>query len=67
MTIEDDKWCTKRNKTNKGKSTHGVVVDKMDCNIVVRKLQLQCRKYFHFQTYILEKSMNSLILPAMVG
>ena len=41
------------------------MVKAMDCGIVVHEFVLQSRYYVHFQTNILGKGMNPLILPAM--
>ena len=43
----------------------GVMVKAMDCGIVVSEFELQLRYYVDFQTNILGKGMNPLILPAM--
>ena len=43
----------------------GVMVKAMDCGIVVSEFVLQSRYYVHFRANTLEKSMNTLILPAM--
>ena len=42
-----------------------VVVQTLDCGIVVRKFKLQSRYYVHFRMNTLRKCMNLLILPAM--
>ena len=42
---------------------HGVIVKALDCGIVVHKFKLQSLNYIHFQTNILGKGMNPLILP----
>ena len=43
----------------------GVMVNAMDCRIVVSEFELQSRNYVHFWTNTLGKGMNPLILPAM--
>ena len=43
----------------------GVMVEAMDCGIVVREFVLQSRYYVHFRANTLGKGMNPLILPAM--
>ena len=43
----------------------GVMVEAMDCGIVVREFVLQLRYYVHFRINTLGKGMNPLILPAM--
>ncbi len=41
----------------------GVMVNVMDCGIVVSEFVLQSCYYVHFRTNTLGKGMNSLILP----
>ena len=43
----------------------GVMVNAMDCGIVVNEFELQSRYYVHFRPNSLGKDMNSLILPIM--
>ena len=43
----------------------GVMVNAMDCEIVVREFVLQSRYYVHFRASTLGKGMNPPILPAM--
>ena len=43
----------------------GVMVNAMDCGIVVIEFELQSRFYVHFRANTLGKGMNPLILPAM--
>ena len=43
----------------------GVIVNAMDCGIIVCEFALQSHYYIHFQANTLMKSMNPLILPAM--
>ena len=43
----------------------GVMVNAMDCGIVVREFVLQSCYYVHFRVNTLGKSMNPLILPAI--
>ena len=42
-----------------------VMVNAMDCGIVVREFVLQSRYYVQFRTNTIGKGMNPLILPAM--
>ena len=42
-----------------------VMVEAMDCGIVVSEFVLQSRYYIHFRANILGKGMNPLIPPAM--
>ena len=42
----------------------GVMVEAMDCGIVVSEFVLQLRYYVHFRANTLGKGMNTLILPA---
>ena len=41
------------------------MVKALDCGIEVREFELQSRCYVYFQTNILGKGMNPLILPSM--
>ena len=43
----------------------GVMVEALDCRIVVCEFELQSRYYVHFRTNTLGKAMNPLILPAI--
>ena len=43
----------------------GVMVEAMDCGIVVREFVLQSHYYVHFRANTLGKVMNPLILPTM--
>ena len=43
----------------------GVMVNAMDCRIVVGKFVLQSRYYIHFRANTLGKGMSPLVLPAM--
>ena len=43
----------------------GVMVNAMDCGIVVSEFVLQSSYYVHFRANTLRKGMNALILPAM--
>ena len=43
----------------------GVMVNVLDCEIVVREFELQSHYYVHFRANTLGKGMNPLILPAM--
>ena len=45
--------------------SRGVMVNAVDCGIVVREFVLQSRYYVHFRANTLGKGMNPLILPAM--
>ena len=42
-----------------------VMVDVLDCDIVVRGFEFQLRYYVHFRTNTLGKDLNPLILPAI--
>ena len=44
---------------------HGIIVEAMDCRIVVSEFVLQSRYYIHFRANTLGKGMNPLILSAM--
>ena len=46
-------------------SSHGVVANELDCNIIVNEFKLQLSYYVYFWTNTLGKSMNSLIPPAI--
>ena len=41
----------------------GVMVEAMDCGIVVSEFVLRSRSYVYFRTNTLGKGMNPLILP----
>ena len=43
----------------------GVMVEVLDCEIVVSEFELQSCSYVHFRINNLEKGMNPLILSAM--
>ena len=43
----------------------GVMVNAMDCGIVVNEFVLQSHYYVHFRANTLGKGINTLILPAM--
>ena len=45
----------------------GVMVEAMNCGIVVREFVLQSRYYVHFRANTLGKGMNPLILPPAMG
>ena len=49
-------------KTGMRGNLYGVVVNVLDCNIVVSEFELQSHCYIHFQINTLGKVMNSLIL-----
>ena len=49
----------------KGGCLRGVMVEAMDCGIVVSEFVLQSRYYVHFRANTLGKGMKPLILPAM--
>ena len=49
----------------KGGCSSGVMVNAMDCGIVVSEFELQSCYYVNFRTNTLGKGMNSLILPTM--
>ena len=42
-------------------SLYGIVVDILECNMVVSEFELQPRYYVYFQTNTLGKGMNLLI------
>ena len=44
----------------------GIVVNRLDCNIIVSKFKLPSCTYIHFWTNILAKGMNLLIPPGYV-
>ena len=44
---------------------HGIVANVLDYDILVNKFELLSCYYVHVPTNILEKDMNSFILPAM--
>ena len=46
-------------------SSHGDVVNVLDCDIVVSEFQIQSRFCVHFRTNALRKDMNSIIPPDM--
>ena len=46
-----------------GGCPRGVMVNAMDCGIVVREFVLQSRYYVHFRANTLRKGLNPLILP----
>ena len=48
-----------------GGCLRGVMVNALDCGILVTEFELQSRNYVHFRTNIPGKGMNPLILPAM--
>ena len=48
------------------RSSHSVVTNVLDCNILVNKFKLQSHYYIHFQTNTHVKDMKLPILPAMV-
>ena len=56
--------CNDRNRTV-GVCPRGVMVEAMDCGIVVSEFVLQSRYYVYFRANTLGKGMNPLILPAM--
>ena len=43
----------------------GIVVNMLECNIIVNKFKFQLCDYIHFWTNILGKGMNFLIPPAI--
>ena len=45
---------------------HGVVVNMMDCNIILSEFELQSQDYVHFQTNSFGKGMNLVIPTSMV-
>ena len=49
-----------------GVGPRGVMVNTMDCRIVVSEFVFQSRYYVYFRANTLGKCMNLLILPAMV-
>ena len=49
----------------KGGCHRDVMVNELDCRIVVREFVLQLHNYVHFQANTLGKGMNPPILPAM--
>ena len=49
----------------RGEIPSSVVVNVLNCDIVVSEFELQSRYYVHFRTNISGKTMNSLIPPAM--
>ena len=51
------------NKKTKPNQTYGVMANILNCDIVVSEFRLQSHYYIHFQTYILEKGMNSFTHP----
>ena len=57
--------CIDDNKDSEMGCPHGVMVQTMDCGIVVSEFKLQSCYNVHFQTNTLGKGMNSLILPVM--
>ena len=57
--------CTEYSRNSLGVCPHGVMVEAMDCGIVVSEFELQSRYYVHFRTNTLGKGMNPLILLAM--
>ena len=65
--LEKKKWEVILLKLSKklGECPCGVMVNVLDCGIVVREFELQSCYYVHFQTNPLGKGMNPLILPAM--
>ena len=46
-------------------SLHGIVINELECNIVISEFKLQSCYYIHFQINILWRGMNTLILSAM--
>ena len=59
-------WKKKMNQILVLKETWaGVVVDLLDCNIVINRFELQLRSYIHFQTNTLGNGMNFLISPCI--
>ena len=48
-----------------GGGPRGVMVEAMDCGIVVSEFVLQSRYYVHFRANTLVKGMNPLILLTM--
>ena len=48
-----------------GGDPRSVMVNAMNCGVVVSEFVLQLRYYIHFRTNTLQKGMNPLILPAM--
>ena len=53
-------------KNVQGESPRGVVVNVLDCDIVVSKFEIQSWYYVHFQTNAFGKGMNPLIRSAIV-
>ena len=48
-----------------GESPHDIVVNVLDCDIVVREFKLQSNYYVLFGTSTLKKGMNPLSPPVM--
>ena len=48
-----------------GEDPHSVVVNMLDCNVVVSEFKLQSLYYIYFQPNTLGKGMNPLIPPAI--
>ena len=46
-------------------SSRGEMANVMDCGLEVNEFELHSRYYIHFQTKILGKGTNPLILPAL--
>ena len=47
------------------KNLHGIVVNMLDCDIIVSEFKLQSHYYVHFWTKTLEKGMSSFIPRAI--
>ena len=58
-------FCLLQISKHPGGCPHGVMVKAMDYGIVESEFELQSHYYIPFQTNILGKGMNPLILPAM--
>ena len=56
---------TPRFSDGSSKRNGGVMVNVIDCGIVVNEFEFQSRYYVHFRINTLGKGMNPLILPAM--
>ena len=54
-----------REKKNRWGSRGGVMSKVLACGREISEFELQSHYYVHFQTNILEKVMNTIILPAM--
>ena len=47
------------------RSHHGIVINRLDCNIIVSKFKLQSHYYVHFRTNTVRKGMKPFISLAM--